>query len=229
MTDLLAKSLQLKNGDAVLDAGCGRGTVACYLAQKYKLNITGIDIVGFELKMAKERAKKLKLKNVNFLLKDYSNTRFPSNYFDKIFTLETLVHSPSLRKTLKEFYRVLKPGGRLVLFEYSRSSPDEFNKREEKMLQIINDGSSMTSLKTLYHDAMVRELKKEKYKIISEEDITSNVLPSMKRLYVYAKLPYKLINFFSLHRYFVNTTAAIEFYNMAKSRLIKYRIFVTEK
>ena len=160
MTDLLAKRLGLKKGELVLDAGCGRGTVACYLAQKYKLNITGIDIVGFELKMAKERAKKLKLKNVNFLLKDYSNTRFPSNYFDKIFTLETLVHSPNLRETLKEFYRVLKPGGRLVLFEYSRSSPDEFNKREAKMLQIINDGSSMTSLKTLYHDTMIRELKK---------------------------------------------------------------------
>lgn len=227
--DLLAETLDLKKSDIILDAGCGRGTVACYLAQKYKANITGIDIVDFELKMARERAKKLNLKDVNFFLKDYSNTKFKNNYFDKMFTLETIVHSPNLSKTLKELMRILKPNGRLVMFEYSRSRPEEFSEWEEKMLKIINEESAMVALQTMHHDTMTKELKKLGYKIISDEDITVHVIPSMERFYRYAKLPYKFIKLFHLQRYFVNTTAAIEFSNMARKGLIKYRIFVAEK
>lgn len=230
MTDLAAKKLKLKKGDVILDAGCGRGTVACYLAQKYKANITGIDIVDFELKMAKKRARKLGLTSkVNFFLKDYSYTKFPKNYFNKIFTLETLVHSPNLQKTLREFHRILKPGGRLVMFEYSRSLPEEFSEWEEKMLKIINEGSAMTSFQTMYHDTMVKELKKIGYKVISSEDITDHMFPSIQRFYSYAKFYYKFIKFFHLQRYFINTTAAIECHTMIRKGLMKYRIFVTEK
>lgn len=227
--DLLAEKLDLKKSDIILDAGYGRGTVACYLAQKYKANITGIDIVDFELKMARERAKKLNLKDVNFFLKDYSNTKFKNNYFDKIFTLEAIVHSPNLSKTLKELMRILKPNGRLVIFEYSRSRPEEFSEWEEKMLKIINKGSAMVALQTMYHDTMTKELKKLGYKIISDEDITVHVIPSMERFYRYAKLPYKFIKFFHFQKYFVNTTSGIEFYNMVRKGLIRYRIFVAEK
>lgn len=230
MIDLVAKKLNLRKGDVILDAGCGRGTAACYLAQKYGANITGIDIVDFELRMAKKRARKLGLTNiVKFFLKDYSDTKFPNNYFDKVFTLETLVHSPNLLKTLKEFYRILKPGGRLVLFEYSKSPPSEFNSWEKKMIDVINQGSAMTSFEKMYHDTFVSHIKKADFKIISDEDITVHMLPSLERFYSYAKIPYQFIKFFHLQKYFINATAGVEFYKMTKKRLIRYRVFVAEK
>lgn len=63
MEDLLAEKLQLKKIDFILDAGCGRGTVACYLAERYGCRIIGIDIVPFELEIAKKRAQKLQVQN----------------------------------------------------------------------------------------------------------------------------------------------------------------------
>jgi len=230
MMDLVAKQLKLISGDKVLDAGCGRGTTSCYLAQKYKSFITGIDIVDFELKIAQKKANKLKLDNkINFYLQDYSSTKFSSNYFDKVFTLETLVHSPNFIKTLKEFYRIMKPGGRLVLFEYTIAPIKKWSQYDLDMLRLINHGSAMMSLEKMLHKTFKNEIMKTGFKVITDLDITQNVVPSMRRFYKYAKIPYLFIKFFNLQKYFINTTAGVEFYKMGLKGLVKYRIFIAEK
>lgn len=230
MIEQLAKRLQLRKTDLILDAGCGRGTTSCYLARKYGSKLIGIDIVPFELEIAKQKAKRLDLKDrVQFFLKDYSQTKFPNNYFDKIFTLETLVHSPNLNRTLREFHRILKPGGKLVLFEYSRSSPNGFNSWEKKMLDVINEGSAMTSFDNMYHDNWPKLVKAAGFHVISYEDVTAHFEPSLRRFYNYAKIPYIFIKLFNLQKYFINATAGVEFYLMAKKRLVRYRIIVAKK
>lgn len=230
MIDQVAKRLQLKKSDLVLDAGCGRGTASCYLAKKYGSKIIGIDLVDFELAKAKKRAADLKLGNkVTFFLKDYSRTKFPDNYFDKIFTLETLVHSQDIDKTLREFFRILKPGGQLVLFEYSRSPDEDFSVNEKYMLQFINSASSMASFGKMYHKTLTKHLSKAGFKIISQEDISDFVAPSLERFYKYAKVVYPIIKLLKLHKYFINTTAAVEFYKMGQKGLIKYRVFTAKK
>lgn len=230
MEDLLAKKLQLKKRELVLDAGCGRGTVACYLAEKYGCQIIGIEIVPFELEIAKKRSRKLNLQDrVTFYLRDYSYTKFPNNYFDKVFTMETLVHSLNIHKTLKEFYRILKPGGKLALFEYSRSHPDQFNGWDKKMFDVIIEGSSMTSFEYMYYDTFPKYITSAGFKIISDKDITDYMIPSLERFYHYAKMPYRVIKFFGLQKFFINTTAGVEFYKMIKKGLIKYKVFVAKR
>jgi len=230
MIKLLANKLNIKKTDKVLDAGCGRGTTSCYLAEKNKCSMTGIDIVDFELQMAKKRAGKLNLKEkVNFYLKDFSNTQFPDNCFDKIFTLETLVHSPDINKTLKEFYRVLKHKGRLALFEYTVSPPKEWGKDDRKMLNVINTGSAMISLDKMFHKTFKNYITEVGFKVISDSNITDFVGPSMKRFYKYAKIPYLFIKFFNLQKFFINTTAGVEFNKMGLKGLVQYRVFVAEK
>jgi ubiquinone/menaquinone biosynthesis C-methylase UbiE len=229
MIRLLAKKLNIKKTDKVLDAGCGRGTTTCYLAKEYGCNITGIDIVDFELRMAQKKAKKLDLKKIQFLSRDYSKTRFSDNYFDKVFTLETLVHSPDLYKTLKEFHRILKTGGRLALFEYTISPLKKWNNYERKILNIINTGSAMMSLDKMFHKTFKKYIEKSGFKIISDEDITNNIIPSMKRFYRYAKIPYFFIKLLNLQKNFINTTAGVEFYKIGLKGLVKYRVFVAEK
>lgn len=230
MVDLLAKKLALKSNEKVLDAGCGRGTVSCYLAKKYGCRITGIDIVEFELDIAKKRADKLNLgKKVKFYLRDYSDTHFPDNCFDKVFTLETLVHSPDFKKTLEEFHRVLKHRGRLALFEYTISPLKEFNHYDRKMFNIMNKGSAMMSLDKMFHKTFKKDVIKAGFKIISDIDITDFIIPSKERFYKYAKIPYLFIKYFNLQKYFINTTAGVEFYKMGLKGLIKHRVFIAEK
>jgi len=230
MIELLANKLEFKNTDHVLDAGCGRGTTSCYLAKKYGCNMIGIDIVDFELKIAKKRAEKLELKEkVNFYLKDYSNTQFPDNHFDRVFTLETLVHSPDFKKTLKEFYRILKPKGRLALFEYTISPLKEFSDYERKVFNIMSKGSATMSLDKMLHNTFKEDIKKAGFKIITDINITDFIRPSLERFYKYAKIPYIFIKFFNLQSNFINTTAGVEFYKMALKGFVEYHVFIAEK
>src|SRR3990172_2370233 len=56
MEDKLAERLHLKNNSHVLDAGCGEGKVAIYLAKTYNLRITGVDLLDWSVTKAKENA-----------------------------------------------------------------------------------------------------------------------------------------------------------------------------
>ena len=58
MEDILAKKLSLKSESLVLDAGCGEGKVAIYLAKKYKLNVTGIDLLDWAINNANKNAQR---------------------------------------------------------------------------------------------------------------------------------------------------------------------------
>lgn len=231
MQDLLANNLRLKKGDIILDAGSGRGVVATYLAKKYNVSIEGIDLVPFEVAIAKKRAVNMTLVDkVHFSIQDYSHTKFPDRQFDAIYTMETLVHSPNIHKTLKEFYRVLKPGGGIALFEYSISPFDKFLSREKKMFDVIINGSAMTSLPTMYHNVVAEYIRDAGFTDVKAQDITKHIEPSMYRFYRYAKYPYKLlIKPFSLQKYFINITTGVEFYNIGKRGLVRYRIFTARK
>jgi len=160
---------------------------------------------------------------------DYSNTTFEDNQFDSIYTMESFVHSRYPRKTLEEFLRVLKPGGRLVMFEYTIAGDSRFTKREKKMMDIVIEGSAMASLKKMRHDSFPKILKEVGFKTVGEQNITQNVGPSFERLYKLAIVPYFFVKVLHLQKYFINLTAANELYDIAKKGLIRYCIFTAKK
>jgi len=87
----------------------------------------------------------------------------------------------------------------------------------------------MMSLNKMFHKTFKKYVKRLGFKIISDEDITDNIIPSLARFYRYAKIPYLFIKLFNLQKYFINTTAGVEFYKMGLKGLIKYRVFIAEK
>jgi ubiquinone/menaquinone biosynthesis C-methylase UbiE len=113
----LAEILDLRPDEMVLDAGSGQGYAARYLAENTEANITGITITPREVKVSKKLSRRTK-NRPSFILGDYSQTEFPDNHFHVVYTTETLSHARDIEKTMAEFYRVLKPGGRLVLADY---------------------------------------------------------------------------------------------------------------
>jgi sterol 24-C-methyltransferase len=88
------------------------------LAEKYGATVTGIDVTPQALAVARRRAKHTAAA-VDYMQGDYNQLPFDSETFDLVFTLETFTHSPDPHATLQEFWRVLKPGGRIVIFDYS--------------------------------------------------------------------------------------------------------------
>lgn len=101
-----------KDGDKVLDVGCGNGRFLDLLGQK-KIDYLGIDNSEEQIREARK-----KYPDKNFLVADALNLPFPDDSFDKVFLIAVLHHIPSrnLRiKVLVELQRVLRPGGHLLL------------------------------------------------------------------------------------------------------------------
>lgn len=230
MQDLIAKSLDLKENQTVLDAGCGQGVVSIYLAQKYGCNIVGITIVPFEVEKARMLAKKEGVGDkVEYHLMDYSDTKFKNNQFDAIYTMEAFVHSPDIKKTLKEFYRILKPNGRLVMHEYTIADNNKFSDREKKIRDIVIEGSAMMALKNMKHDAFTNILKRAGFKSVKEQNISKHLEPSFRRLYNLSLIPYFFVKAFNLQKNFINITAGNELFKMAKKDLFRYCVFTARK
>lgn len=230
MMDLIAQNVQIKPSYTLLDAGCGYATTACYLAKKYKAKITGIDINPFEIKKAKKYANQLNVgSKTSFQVMDYTKTSFSKSTFDAIYTMETLSHATDLLKTLKEFLRILKPGGKIALFEYTLAPDQQFSQRDKTMLDLGVKGTAAFGLKEFRHDQFPNILKRAGFIKVREQNITRNFLPSLQRLTKMARIPYIFIQLFRLQKYFVNATVAVEWETLVKKDLIRYCIFTTEK
>ncbi|MFC2135652.1 methyltransferase domain-containing protein [Bacteroidota bacterium] len=231
MQELVAKKLELTSKDLVLDAGCGQGVVSTFLTKKYRCKIEGITVVPFEVKKANILAEKLKVSDkVDYSVMDYSKTKFNNNHFDCIYTTETLSHSIDIRKTLKEFFRILKKGGRVAFFEYTLAEDKDFSKSEMNILEKVAKGSAMDGLKDFRHDKFQNILSEAGFTNIKVENISENAGPSLARLRKFALIPYYLfVKPFGLQEKFPNASAAVELYNMAEKGLIRYNIFTAKK
>ena len=88
--ELITKSLGVKNGDSVLEIGCGWGGYARYLNEQFdNLDYTGVTISKEQLEFAKNSLNKMNLKNnsISFEFEDYRNL---TGKFDKIVSIEMI-------------------------------------------------------------------------------------------------------------------------------------------
>jgi tocopherol O-methyltransferase len=124
MNDYVAELLQLQNkkDTHILDAGCGIGGSSIYLAKKYSnVMFTGITIASSQAALATIFAEKRNTPNTKFITDDYLQTSFPDNSFDGIFALESSCYAADHNAFVNEMYRILKPGGRLVVIDAFRT------------------------------------------------------------------------------------------------------------
>ena len=97
-----------------LDAGSGRGQY-CVIASKLFKTVYCDEFDKEELDKAKKFISNQKLNNVIFMNHDLTNLSYPSNSIDRIVCSEVLEHIPKRQDASDELYRVLKPGGKLLL------------------------------------------------------------------------------------------------------------------
>jgi len=108
----VCQALEVKKTDKVLDAGCGTGNVTLQI-KKLGAEIIGLDNSPVALKLA---AVKKENQGIEFRLADLNQPLpFADGTFDKISANHIIYSLPQPQKTLAEFYRILKSGGRLVM------------------------------------------------------------------------------------------------------------------
>jgi len=115
----------LKEGEKVLDLGCGNGRWFKVFKEK-KVDYIGVDFSEKLVEIAKKQFPEAK-----FLVADALNLPFPENFFDKVYSLSVLHHIPSkeLRiQSLEEIKCVLKPNGRAIITVW------KFHQLKERLL-----------------------------------------------------------------------------------------------
>ena len=106
----------VQQAENILDVGCGIGGSSLYLAEKYNATVAGITLSPVQAARATERAQAAGLnQKTQFQVADALNMPFADASFDLVWSLESAEHFPSKRKFLEESYRVLKPGGVLIM------------------------------------------------------------------------------------------------------------------
>jgi len=133
-------AIEMVEGKMVLDIGCSSGAITKKIAEKDH-KILGIDVLKSSIDIAKEFSSH---PNATYEVRDLVTNPFPENSFDCILFLETIEHVENPAQYLKEFHRILKPNGRLIL-----STPNA------------------TSLKNLFYALSYR--KKEKQNRVTKE------------------------------------------------------------
>ena len=113
----LSNKLDIKGRDNILDAGCGPGLVIEKVIEENKgkgISITGLDLSSRMLKHAHRRCKKFS--NVQLQVADLNrNLEFPNSFFNKVICSNTLYALENPHRVIFEFYRILKPGGAVII------------------------------------------------------------------------------------------------------------------
>lgn len=183
----------------LIDLGCGVGGTIRYALKKHKnLSAFGVTLSSFQVEKGNAL---LEGKRATILNENYNKTSFQDNTFNAALAIESLCHSGHKKESLKEAYRILKPGGRFVI-------ADAFLKKEEQELcygaqyshRRLCDHWSLTNLGSINN--VKKHLEQTGFKNIKIEDISYRVAPSVLHVpfAIVTFILKKLINFKPLKR-----------------------------
>ena len=110
LTERIFYLLSPKKDGLYLDIGCGTGDYTHALFRK------GVDFIGIDPSMEMLEQAKIKNPNIDWKLGTAEDTGLKNNSVDGIMASLTIHHWTDLGKAFLELYRVLKPGGHLVIF-----------------------------------------------------------------------------------------------------------------
>ena len=179
MNEVAARIASVAVNDRVLDAGCGCGGSAIWLAANIGCRVEGVNVVLAQLSVARKAAAKHRVASkVRFSNQDYCATSFQTASFDLVWALESVVHAEDKKAFAQEAARLLKKNGRLLMADLMLGGKRK--RGQDKRVQKVERGWAISNLLT---PGSCRSLfLNTGFTDVRLCDWTKNVQPSVKRL-----------------------------------------------
>lgn len=122
---------KLSKGTKVLDVGCGDGALAGLIASRLEANVDGIDVTTLPIELARKEFEKRRLIG-RFSVIDGYQYPYPDGSFAAVVCSDVIEHVQKPEQLLTEMWRLLAPGGRLVVTTPIRYTEDPLDRMHVK-------------------------------------------------------------------------------------------------
>lgn len=232
--EIMAEMAAVNETDSILDSGCGVGGSLLFLAKTFGCRGTGITITPRQVTLAKKAAKNQKLEQLtDFTVMDFNQTDFPDGSFTLYWGIESLCYAKDKAALLSEAFRLLKPGGRLIVAD-AFYSKEPYSAPEWVAVQQIWNSWAVDRLAT--EKEFRTGLENAGFSTITYKNVSKMIVPSARRLWVLGKIALfagQVYSFFGKkygnEQSLGNTLAAIRQYQGLKRELWEYGLFYAEK
>jgi len=174
---VMAQACQLRKEHTVLDAGCGLGSSAIWLAEHYHVRVLGISISESNIRLSRWVAAQRGVgQQVEFAVANFMNPPLRGETCDVVWNLESFNYASPKRSYVKRVIEILRPGGIWVCLDGFIDKTKIATWRNDRRLARINDGFANTSGEWEAVSAIVNYMKEAGFVAAHFDDLTRYVL-----------------------------------------------------
>jgi len=187
---LFAAELESITATRAIEFGCGAGYNVRTLAKQYSaIQFTGVDLSKRHVKAARRDARGIG--NVQFEVANYETLDAGDGAYDAVLAIETLCQTTDQSRAISEAFRVLRPGGRLVVIDCFRNGPlDAFDTDLARAALLVEKTAAVDAFAEIDSwRAMVQDVG---FNVLDATDRSHETARDLARLYKLARRFFKM-------------------------------------